>query len=316
MDARLPSPILRVKAKRVIGFTIGNTNSPFYNGKYFAAAEDIIVVTANYRLNIFGFPGAPDLAQNLGLRDQRTAVEWVRDNIASFGGDPERITIAGQSSGGVAVDYWSYAYRSEPIVNGLIAHSGNAFSFPVNAPGVSGRNWNTAVDFVGCSAADDTMACMRQADWEKIKAAAASIRPSVSSSVLRSIPPFYPQPDGELVFSDYLSRAKSGQFAKIVSLASYPGNGRYNDCCSLCSSATRTMRMATTVFLLMAMAALFPPWNRSSRSFSNPSHAPTLSPPARATTQEYLCGFTGTSLIGKIHVYTLRPARTTEQICI
>jgi carboxylesterase type B len=57
------------------GFTIGNTNSVFYNGRYFANAQDVIVVTVNYRLNIFGFPGAPGGTQNQGLRDQRAAVE-------------------------------------------------------------------------------------------------------------------------------------------------------------------------------------------------------------------------------------------------
>lgn len=67
-------------------FTIGNTHSPFYDGQYLAAAQDVVVVTLNYRLNVFGFPGAPELVeQNLGLRDQRLAVEWVRENIAVSG---------------------------------------------------------------------------------------------------------------------------------------------------------------------------------------------------------------------------------------
>ena len=54
----------------------------------------------SYRINVFGFPGLPGMAQNLGLLDQRLAIEWVRDNIAAFGGDPTRITIFGQSAGG------------------------------------------------------------------------------------------------------------------------------------------------------------------------------------------------------------------------
>ena len=54
----------------------------------------------SYRVNIFGFPGLPGMDQNLGLLDQRLAIEWTRDNIAAFGGDPNRITIFGQSSGG------------------------------------------------------------------------------------------------------------------------------------------------------------------------------------------------------------------------
>ncbi|KPM38700.1 hypothetical protein AK830_g7868 [Neonectria ditissima] len=205
-------------------FAIGNTNSPFYNGKYFADAEDVVVVTVNYRINIFGFPGAAGETQNLGLRDQRAAVEWIRDNIWRFGGSATKITIAGQSSGGVAVDYWTYAYQKDPIVNAIIAPSGNAFSFPVNAAAVQEKNWNSVVAVVGCADAADAMACMREADWEDIKTAAAAIKPASSSSVLRSIPPFYPKPDGELVFSDYTSLTKAGSFAKVPILFGHNHN--------------------------------------------------------------------------------------------
>jgi cholinesterase len=57
-------------------------------------------------------------------------VEWVHQNIANFGGDASKVTIFGQSSGGVAADWWTYAYKDEPLVNGIIMESGNAFSFP------------------------------------------------------------------------------------------------------------------------------------------------------------------------------------------
>ncbi|KAL7797374.1 alpha/beta-hydrolase [Trichoderma ceciliae] len=207
-------------------FTIGNTDSPFYTGKYFADAEDIVVVTVNYRINIFGFPGAPGETQNLGLRDQRAAVEWVRDNIKQFGGDPDKITISGQSAGGVAVDYWAYAYKNDPIANGIIAHSGNLFSFPVNAPGVPEKNWDTVVAAVNCTSARNVMSCMRKADWQSIKAAAAAIKPTPSTSVLRSIPAFYPIPDETIVFSDYVKLTNSGRFAKLPLLL---GNNNNED---------------------------------------------------------------------------------------
>ncbi|KAK4155158.1 cholinesterase [Chaetomidium leptoderma] len=202
-------------------FSAGNTNSPFYNGRHLADAQDLVVVTVNYRTNIFGFPGAPGETQNLGLRDQRAAVEWVHENIAHFGGDAERIVLAGQSSGGVAADYWAYAYESDPIAAGLILVSGNAFSFPLNAPGVLDRNWDTVVGAVGCSnkTTDTTtgtiMACMRAAHWTDIKAAAAAIRPSASTSILRSVPAFYPQVDNALVFPDYVSRTRQGRYAPL-----------------------------------------------------------------------------------------------------
>ncbi|KAL1842997.1 hypothetical protein VTJ49DRAFT_3474 [Mycothermus thermophilus] len=205
-------------------FTIGNTNSPFYNGKHFANAQDIVVVTVNYRVNIFGFPSAPGEVQNLGLRDQRAAVEWIRTNIGKFGGDASRIIIAGQSSGGVAADYWAYAYEQDPIAAGLILVSGNAFSFPVNALGVTDRNWETVVGLVGCNTTTDhaeIMSCMRSVDWQDIKAAAATVRPAPSTSVLRSVPPFYPQVDNEIVFDDYLSLTAQGRFARIPVLGGH-----------------------------------------------------------------------------------------------
>lgn len=78
-------------------FTYGHTNTPFFNGQFLAEAENVVVVTLNYRDNIFGFPGAPNNTQNVGLRDQRLAVEWIRDNVAGFGGNATLITLFGQS---------------------------------------------------------------------------------------------------------------------------------------------------------------------------------------------------------------------------
>jgi cholinesterase len=60
-------------------------------------------VTFNFRMNIFGFPGAPEGTSNVGLLDHYTAVEWVYNHIQYFGGDPARITLLGQSSGAAAV---------------------------------------------------------------------------------------------------------------------------------------------------------------------------------------------------------------------
>jgi cholinesterase len=199
----------------LVGFAGGNTNTPFANGQYLAESEDIVVVSVNYRLNVFGFPGAPGTDTNLGLRDQRLAVEWVRDNIAAFGGSPRKIVIAGQSSGAATVDWWSYAYRRNPIVHGLMGTSGNAFSFPMNTAQKQKENWFTLAAALGCKTANATLDCMRKQPWETISKAVSKVPPSSGGSPVRSTPPFYPSVDGKLVFDDYVALSSAGSFAPI-----------------------------------------------------------------------------------------------------
>lgn len=197
------------------GFTFGSTDTPFYDGQYLAETGDLVVITANYRTNIFGFPGVPNEVSNLGLRDQRLAVEWIQQNIVSFGGDAGKITIIGQSAGAVSADYWAYAYKDNPIVQSLISHSGNALSFPLNPEGVVTRNWYNVSAQVGCGSAGDVLACMRNVSWQSIKTAATKIPASPGGNPLRTTPGFYPVVDDEIVFSNYTALAEAGAFAKL-----------------------------------------------------------------------------------------------------
>lgn len=85
-----------------------NGSADIYNARWLAAKGNILVVTINYRLGALGFLAHPALDQsdvvgNYGLADQQAALRWVRDNIAAFGGDPAKVTIAGESAGGMAV---------------------------------------------------------------------------------------------------------------------------------------------------------------------------------------------------------------------
>ena len=91
------------------GFAIGHGGASIYHGGYLARTADLVVVTLNYRLGSLGWlwhpelaaePGAP--AGNWGLLDQIAALEWVRRSIAAFGGDPARVTLAGQSAGALS----------------------------------------------------------------------------------------------------------------------------------------------------------------------------------------------------------------------
>jgi para-nitrobenzyl esterase len=84
------------------GFLAGSQASPWYDGRAFAR-DGVVTVTVGYRLGVDGFAPLDDAPANLGLRDLLCALDWVQENIAAFGGDPDRVTVAGQSAGGAAV---------------------------------------------------------------------------------------------------------------------------------------------------------------------------------------------------------------------
>ncbi|QCX78679.1 Carboxylesterase [Streptomyces sp. YIM 121038] len=86
------------------GFTNGSSAVPCYDGAAFAR-DGVVCVSLNYRLGVYGFGYLPDAETpaNRGLLDQISALRWVRDNIAGFGGDPERVTVAGESAGAMSV---------------------------------------------------------------------------------------------------------------------------------------------------------------------------------------------------------------------
>lgn len=201
--------------KVILGYSLGTSHTQFYDGQYFANNEDAVVVTLNYRLTIFGFPGAPNLTQNVGWLDQRRAVEWVYNNIASFGGDPERITIDGQSAGSVAVDNWAYAFKEDPIVAGLISNSGNVLSFPINSAELAASNWYNVSGQLGCGTTGDTVDCMRTKSISSLLDAVAIVPAPPGSSVARSQPAFQATVDNITVFADYATLANNGDFAPI-----------------------------------------------------------------------------------------------------
>ena len=153
-------------------------------------------------------------------------MEWVRDNICGFGGDPARIVIFGQSSGSVAVDYWSYAYAHDPIVSGFIEHSGNAFSFGNNSPELALQHWYNAASLLGCGSSGDVLPCMRSKSTAEIEAATTKIKAPPTSNPARASPIFQPTADGVTVFENYTALSNSGKFARLVSARSFSSNPR------------------------------------------------------------------------------------------
>ena len=114
------------------GNLAGDGSEPRYDGASLAR-KGIVVVTVNYRLNVFGFLAHPELSQesphhvsgNYGYLDQTAALRWVRHNITTFGGDPERVTIAGESAGSIAVSAQMVSPLAKDLFAGAIGSSGS-----------------------------------------------------------------------------------------------------------------------------------------------------------------------------------------------
>ena len=113
------------------GFVNGDSSEPRYDGESMAS-KGIVVVSVNYRLGVFGFLAHPELTKesphkasgNYGLLDQNAGLRWVQKNIANFGGDPRRVTIAGESAGSISVSAHMVSPLSKNLIAGAIGESG------------------------------------------------------------------------------------------------------------------------------------------------------------------------------------------------
>ncbi|XP_022111774.1 acetylcholinesterase-like [Acanthaster planci] len=131
IDVFLPQPVPAKAAVLVYihggGFIVGAGTRPDFYGTQLAAVGDVIVVALNYRLGALGFLSTGDdvVPGNMGLFDQRLALEWIRDNIEAFGGDSGRVTIFGESAGAVSVSAHVVSPGSVGLFHAAIMESGD-----------------------------------------------------------------------------------------------------------------------------------------------------------------------------------------------
>ena len=173
-------------------FEWGASNVEMYQAYDLVSKNDIISVSINFRNWIFGFPQAPQLyptkhtddsdyqGANPGMLDIDLAIEWVYKNIDKFGGDPEKITIGGTSTGACAADNWAYTHYNKPsskYVNGIILQSGSMTSlgrYFVADPGddFTGEDsvWNIVAKYLGCGTSNsrEQFKCMQHQRWEDV----------------------------------------------------------------------------------------------------------------------------------------------------
>lgn len=148
------------------GWICGAGHSEFYSPK-FLLDHDVILVTVNYRLGPLGFLSMEDtvLPGNNGMKDQVQSIRWVHENIAAFGGDPNRVTIFGESAGGASVHYHMMSSLTRGLFQRAISQSGNGYCpWAVSRPGSAKKNAIKLADLLDCPSKDTKkmIACLRK----------------------------------------------------------------------------------------------------------------------------------------------------------
>ncbi|MES2622563.1 MAG: carboxylesterase/lipase family protein [Bacteroidota bacterium] len=202
------------------GFEIGTGSSSLYNGANLANNGDVVVVTTNYRLGTLGFlyfDNTKDLKgefeNNLGIRDQIAALNWVKENIAAFGGDPERVTIFGESAGGTSVQTLLATPSAKGLFKGVIAESGPAAILwqPETAKSIT-KEYLEILDIP-----EDSLHLLKKIPLETLKGAQLKLRDFLTDKTVQKV--FSPTIDGSLLTTDIsacLNSAQSGNIALML----------------------------------------------------------------------------------------------------
>lgn len=208
------------------GSIIGDAYDGFFNPvglvqQSIENEEPVIYVAANYRVGVFGFPAAKVLrdnkAENLGLRDQYLALQWVRDNIAAFGGDPNSVTLFGQSFGGISVGLQMVAWGGKQeklfhkaiITSGAISANRNDANAKKNTLAVAMKvecaPWNGEVD-------EGSISCMQSVPLEDLLK--ANIDVATTFSAPYGFAAFSPVIDGDVIPDQPENLLAEGKFLK------------------------------------------------------------------------------------------------------
>uniref|UniRef100_T1E1P0 Carboxylic ester hydrolase n=1 Tax=Cupiennius salei TaxID=6928 RepID=T1E1P0_CUPSA len=199
------------------GFFVGSTRQEDHSGEALAALGDIIVVTVGYRLGSLGFlySGSSDAPGNVGLWDILAGLQWINDHIQAFGGDPSRITIAGESAGSIAVGQLAVSPLSQGLFAKLIMQSGSpAYTLADNNTQSLVRSQKIA-ELVNCANSTfnitdnptEVVECLQGVDAVKLLKVESSLIPRSSRS-------FLPQYGDEILPQNPREAIISGNFQK------------------------------------------------------------------------------------------------------
>jgi para-nitrobenzyl esterase len=224
LSLNIYTPAAKEKAKLPVmfwihggGYSGGSASEPRHNGD-FIPLKGVVLVTINYRLGVFGFMATPELATeqggsagNYGLMDMVAALQWVKKNIGDFGGDPNDVTIFGESAGSFATSTLMAAPPAQGLFAKVVGESGGAVASgplamqPVSVVGPKEDDWAKA------NLGTTSLAELRAMPTDKILAAAGK----------RGTVGFGPDIDGKFLTEAPVDIYKAGQQAKVPLLAGF-----------------------------------------------------------------------------------------------
>jgi para-nitrobenzyl esterase len=231
LNVWVPNPLPSAPSPVIVWLHTGAFTgaSGFFNGtrgQTLAAETRVIVVAPNYRLGAFGFLAHPALAEedphgssgNYGLLDQRAAIQWVRDNISAFGGDPGNVTIAGTSAGGQSVGLHLVSPDSTGLFHRAIVQS----AYPTTrwrSAGEAQAQGEAFATALGCADPAQVLACMRQATPSAVMTALTQAAQQVAEPAGRTF--WEPSVDGVVIPEQPRLLFESGAFHKVPTIVGF-----------------------------------------------------------------------------------------------
>jgi para-nitrobenzyl esterase len=196
-----------------------------YQGQRLASEQDVVVVTINYRLGVFGFLALPELSAedphkssgNYGLLDQIAALKWVRDNIAAFNGDPENITVFGESAGGWSVCNLLVSPLARGLFHKAIIESGGCDSTRAMQEGLAdGKGF---ADYAGCPG-PDVLSCLRAKPARELLALQKKANKEKTKDFRTMMEySWLPKEDGWALLRTPIESLRKGEYARVPIMA-------------------------------------------------------------------------------------------------
>jgi len=218
LNLNVYSPKLDSKKRAVMVYFHGGAfimggGASFFFGPNYLLEQNVVLVTFNYRLGPLGFLGTSDKAAggNQGLLDQIMVLNWVKENIAKFGGDPDKVTMFGEDSGAASVTLMAMSEKAKGLFHGAIALSGNALcdQYLQNEPQEASRELATRLECT-TDTGKDIINCLRRKSQQEIITAAQQM------FMFWSFPRWFaPSVDGNVLMDTPENLLVNGKFARV-----------------------------------------------------------------------------------------------------